>query len=403
MPKPAMRLRWSSILLCLLAAACSRPAPVETSSGLQQPASAAPTVQRMPQPEIDWSPVQLEAGNAWVSCSPDYHQGEGAPILSLAYLDLRRVLQDCRASGLLRLRYVGKVTPSFAALAERMGKVASDLRIGKRILDIDSTGGTVEAALRAGDAIGENDWTIWVRNDSHCYSACVLLLPAGDMRVLAGPVGIHRMIRVQSTASSRRELGEELRKVSEDLRNYLERNGASLELYDMMSTVPNRSLRILTDAELERLGLTGENAVEDDLNRIRLARRCGSDFLRRKDAFRQAYEAQCLRPAQAGDADVDAINACGLALRARFGFPDPRCPDVGPMSELDGALLAIPEAPPPPEIHDAPAPVEVRAPAARHVPAPSVAPAAQAAPPAHAGAVAEGASTPGGEEAASAN
>ncbi|MBN8717636.1 MAG: hypothetical protein J0I72_07590 [Stenotrophomonas sp.] len=345
-----MRLRWLLPLSCLLAAACSRPPPEPTPEAAATPvAPPAPRVQRKPQAEIDWSPQRLEAGDAWIDCSADYHQGDGRPVLSLAYLDLRKTMQDCRATGLMRLRYTGKITPSFAALAERAGKVAGDLGIGKRILDIDSSGGSVEAAMRAGDAIGENDWTIWVRGDSVCYSACVLILAAGDMRVIVGPVGIHRMIALQSPVRSRRELGEALRRISDELRNYLERNGASIEVYDLMTTVPNRKLRILTDEELEAFGLSGANAVEDDLDRIRLAQTCGTAFLRRRDAFRRAFEQQCLQPADAAHQDVAEINACGLALRQRFGFPDPRCPLDSPMAELDGAVLAIPPAAPPPE------------------------------------------------------
>ncbi|MBS0229705.1 MAG: hypothetical protein JSS52_00895, partial [Proteobacteria bacterium] len=307
-----------------------------------QPVTAVPVVQRKPQAEIDWSPVRLEAGDASIDCSADYRKGDGKPVLSLAYIDLRTIMQDCRATGLMRLRYKGKITPSFAALAERVGKLAGDLGIGKRILDIDSTGGSVEAAMRAGDAIGENDWTIWVRGDSMCHSSCVLILAAGDMRVVVGPVGIHRMIRMRSTATSRKELGEELRALSEELRNYLERNGASAEVYDLMTTVPNRTVHVLSDEELEKFGLVGANAVEDDLDRIRLARRCGSEFLQRRDSFRRAYEAQCVKPADEAHQDVADINTCGLALRAKFGFPDSRCPVESPMAELDGAILAIP-------------------------------------------------------------
>ena len=150
----SMRLRWSLLLLYLLAGACSRqPAAVQTNAGPLEP--PAQVVQRKEQAEIDWSSVRLEAGDAWVDCSADYRQGDGRPVLSLAYLDLRNTMQDCRTSGLIRLRYKGKVSASFAALAERTGKVANDLGIGKRILDIDSGGGSVEAAMRAGDAIGE--------------------------------------------------------------------------------------------------------------------------------------------------------------------------------------------------------------------------------------------------------
>lgn len=302
-------------------------------------------MQRKSQSTIDWSPVRLEAGDAWIDCGSDYPAGDGRPVLSLAYLDLRQALQDCRATGLLRLRYDGKITTSFAALAERVGRVAGDLGIGKRILDIDSAGGHVEAAIRAGDAIGENDWTIWVRSDSVCHSACVLLLAAGDMRVIAGPVGIHRMVRVGSSATSRKELGEELRRVSDELRHYLERNGASNEVYDLMTTVPNRTLHRLSDEELDRYGLSGANAVEDDLNRIRLARRCGNDFVRRRDSFRHAYDRQCTQDEPGENQDIDDINTCGLALRERFGFPDARCPNDSPMAELDGAILAMPDIP----------------------------------------------------------
>jgi hypothetical protein len=351
-----MPLRWILPALCLLASACSRqPDPVQTSANAGGDAVAAPVVQRKPQPDISWAPVRLEAGDAWLDCGSDYHAGDGRAVLSLDYIDLRQAMQDCRATGLVRLRYAGKVVASFAALAERAGKVATDLGIGKRILDIDSTGGHVEAAIRAGDAIGENDWTIWVRGDSQCHSACVLLLASGDMRVIAGPVGIHRMIRVRSAATSRRELGEELRAVSDELRNYLERNGASAEVYDLMTTVPNRALRMLTADELEQFGLSGPNAVEDDLDRIRLARECGLDFVNRRDAFRRAYDAQCLPDAggEAVEVDVDDINQCGLALRKRFRFPDATCPEHSPMSELDGAVLAMPAPSPLPGIEDA--------------------------------------------------
>lgn len=338
-----MPLRWILPALCVLAGACSRqPDPVHTSANAGGETMSAPAAQRKPQPEIAWAPVRLEAGDAWIDCAPDYHAGDGRAVLSLEYMDLRGAMQDCRATGLVRLRYQGKVVGSFAALAERAGKVATDLGIGKRILDIDSTGGHVEAAIRAGDAIGENDWTIWVRGDSQCHSACVLLLASGDMRVIAGPVGIHRMIRVRSAATSRRELGEELRAVSDDLRNYLERNGASAEVYDLMTTVPNRALRILSSDELERFGLSGPNAVEDDLDRIRLARQCGLDFVNRRDAFRRAYDARCLPGVEEQGEDVADINQCGLELRTRFGFPDADCPQHSPMSELDGAVLAMP-------------------------------------------------------------
>lgn len=340
-----MSSRWIPLALCLVASACTQQSAAPQTSANAGNSESAAAVQRKPLSDIDWSPTRLEAGDAWIDCGSDYRARNGRPLLSLAYIDLRQSLQDCRSTGLLRLRYNGKITMSFAALAERVGRVAGDLGIGKRILDITSAGGSVESAIRAGDAIGENDWTIWVRSDSVCHSACVLLLAAGDMRVIAGRVGIHRMVRVGSSATSRKELGEELRRVSDELRNYLERNGASAEVYDLMTTVPNRTLHLLTDDELDRYGLSGANAVEDDLNRIRLARRCGNDFVRRRDAFRHAYDLHCTLDDSAENKDVADINTCGMELRERFGFPDARCPHDSPMAELDGAILAMPDIP----------------------------------------------------------
>ena len=110
-----------------------------------------------------------------------------------------------------------------------------------------------------------------------------------------------------------------------------------------MMTVPSRKLRMLTHQELQSFGLNGANAVQQDLERIRLARKCGSDFLARREGFQREFESQCLAP----DTAVDAMNHCAQRLHDRFGFPDAGCPDDGPMAEIDAAFAteAAPAAP----------------------------------------------------------
>jgi hypothetical protein len=115
------------------------------------------------------------------------------------------------------------------------------------------------------------------------------------------------------------------------MKDYLERNGASVAVADFMMTVPNRSLRLLTPGELTAFGLAGRNAAQEDLERIKLVRRCGLDFMRRQDAFYRAFDRQCSRV----EKGVDAINACGLALRPQYGFPDDKCAADSPLAELD--------------------------------------------------------------------
>ena len=294
-------------------------------------------------PGPDWTEaVELASGEASITCEQDYADaGDGAPLPSLSRADIEAALAPCVERGAMRLRYDGKISTGFTALVERVVAVADELAIGNRVLDIDSSGGRIEDAVRAGDAIAESGWTLWVREGAVCHSACVLVLAAADMRMIAGHVGVHRMVRIGSEATSRAELNQELQAVYEEMKRYLQRNGAAVAVADLMMTVPNHSLRLLTADEMDWFGLSGRNAAEDDLQRIELARRCGDEFVRRKDAFFRAFDARCANEVDA----VDAMNACGLALRERFGFPDDACPEDGPLLELDAMPQVAASAP----------------------------------------------------------
>lgn len=280
-----------------------------------------------------WPDTRLQEGQAWISCSYDYvDSGDGARVESLDFLALVDALSSCRGSAgggqdLVRLRYRGSIGPGFTALVERVGAIARRMGIDETILDIDSTGGEVEQAILAGDAIAGARWAIWVREGSLCHSACVLVLAAGDTRSVAGKVGIHRLIRDKSVATTRRELSAELREITEQVRDYLGRNGVASALADQMMTIPNRDLRILSTAELAQYGLSGTNAAQDDLDRITLMRECGNDFVHRRDAFMRSFDRQCMKPGEAAEAKL----VCGQSLEQRFGFPDPKCAGESPM------------------------------------------------------------------------
>ncbi len=336
-----------TMLLCLLPLACQRaeppviPAspPVVTLGSHDDASVARDTAERPAPPPADylsgthWPPVELREGAAWISCSYDYaHDGDGKPVESLDFLALVDALAPCRGIGnqdtaVVRLRYRGSIGPGFTALVERVGVIAKRMDIDERILDLSSTGGQVEEAILAGDAIAGSQWAIWVRDGSICHSACVLVLAAGDTRSIAGKVGIHRLIRDRSVATTRRELSAELKEVTEQVRDYLSRNGVAGALADQMMTIPNRELRILDTGALAQYGLSGTNAAQDDLDRITLMRECGDDFVHRRDAFMRAFDSECMQPGLAGEAKL----TCGQALERRFGFPDAKCAGQSPM------------------------------------------------------------------------
>lgn len=340
------------LLLCAVIVACEQRAPVvaepaapqtatSMSSGVREDFGA--TVKEIPKPEprwdpyedigtIDWAPRELASGRARLSCDREYEDnGDGEPLRSLGFSSLWKRMQPCSDTGVVRIRYRGKISSDFTALVQRVADMGDTLGIKNRILDIDSSGGQVEEGIRAGDAIAESGWMVWVREGSVCHSSCVLILAAGDMRMIAGPVGIHRMLRIGSKATSRAELNQELREIHDQLSLYLQRNGAATTIADLMMTVPNRSLRLLTTQELDLFGLSGRNAAEDDLDRIRLARKCGEAFVRRQDAFFRDYNLLCVTPGE----EVAGMGECGRDLKKRYGFPDQDCPADGPLTEYD--------------------------------------------------------------------
>src|SRR3546814_15428484 len=75
--------------------------------------------------------------------------------------------------------------------------------------------------------------------------------------------------------------------------------------------------------------LSGTNAVQDDRDLIILARKCGDEFVKRRDDFLRAYARQC----RVGGGR-DAVDACALSLGDEYGFPDERCTADGPLAKL---------------------------------------------------------------------
>lgn len=334
------------VLLSVVLAACSAPPPpappkaeTRTSGDNSTDFGAVSADQPRPKRQVniarttEWPDARLDSGTASISCSTDYAKdGDGETFSDLGFFSVLDAMLPCKDAGVVRLRYRGRVAGDFTTLVERVGNMSHRMGIPRRILDIDSSGGQVEDAIKAGDIIAGANWTMWVREGAVCHSACVLLLAGGDDRLISGAVGIHRIIRIQSDATSRAQLSDELREVHERMKAYLERNGAGVAIADFMMTVPNRSLRLLTQDELAGFGLAGRNAAQEDLERVQLVRRCGLEFVRRKDGFQRAFEQQC--PPGAG---VDAMNACGAALLPQYGFPDRKCAKDSPLAELDAA------------------------------------------------------------------
>ncbi|GAB6195629.1 hypothetical protein [Lysobacter xanthus] len=315
--------------------AAQAPVTLGDTSVARLPSTEAP----QPQPGDDlqgtqWPPARVDGGLAQVSCERDDADDPPRVLDSVGFYALYDAMANCESTGLVRLQYRGRIDGDFYGLMRRVSAMADRMDLPERLLDIDSAGGHVEQAIRAGDAMADARWTVRVGEGANCLSACVLVLAAADDRVVRGNVGVHRLMRDQSNATSRAELNDELRNVNSMVRDYFERHGVALAVADLMMTVPNRRLRLLTTDELDEYGLVGRNAAQDDLERIVIRRKCGEDFMRRRDAFQRQFESRC----GVDDRPWDESTRCGLELRDAYGFPDARCPDETPLADAERRL-----------------------------------------------------------------
>jgi hypothetical protein len=280
---------------------------------------------------------------ASISCDYDYQRRSDVPISSFDTRSLRPIVDKCVSAGMVHLYYKGEIGKAFRTLIRTTSDLAAELAIPLKILDIDSVGGEVDEAMQAGDIIGDTDWGIRVANGRHCLSACVLVLAAGGHRSVSGSIGIHRLFPALPRATTRRELQAELATVTERVKTYLRIQGASPMLADVMATVPANTIRILTPDEAREFGLVGMNAADADLNRAHLVRKCGWDFVRRKEAWLMASTTRC-EAAAASDGAPDASRAalqCQLDLTKEFGFPDLTCPEESPDATIKRLLATV--------------------------------------------------------------
>ena len=330
------------LALLLLAACDAAPPPAARAPVTLGDNAVAPMPvndEPQPQPSNDlsgthWPAARVERGLAEVSCERDDADDAPRSLDSLEFYPLYDAMASCASTGLVRLHYSGRIDEGFTELMRRVSTMAQRMDLPERLLDIDSAGGHVEEAIRAGDALADAKWTVRVKNDANCLSACVLVLAAADDRIVHGNVGVHRLMRDRSNATSRSELNDELRNVNSMVRDYFERHGVALAVADLMMTVPNRRLRLLTPEELDEYGLVGRNAAQDDLDRIVIRRKCGEDFMRRRDAFQRQFEARC----GVDEKPWEDVTRCGLELRDAYGFPDGKCIDETPLADAERRL-----------------------------------------------------------------
>jgi hypothetical protein len=130
---------------------------------------------------------------------------------------------------------------------------------------VNSPGGDVEVALKMGRLIRrEQNGIVEVSADQSCLSACVLLVAAAKTRWLAGVVGIHRMFFTSTKPMSYSKANTQRRELETEVKAYLKEMNVSPDLYDAMDRISPENLKALSEADLDRYGLTLRDPVYEE-------------------------------------------------------------------------------------------------------------------------------------------
>jgi len=152
---------------------------------------------------------------------------------------------------------------------------------GTAILILNSNGGDVDAAIRAGNFVREKNMTTTVFGPESCASACVLIFLGGVNRNIVGKsarIGLHRPYSVNysdSTAAAK----DSYEKINHQVRQYLDRMNIPDNLLNIMNSVPPAEVKWLTRKydynQLKALFIVGKDPVWEEQHDSMEAKKLG--------------------------------------------------------------------------------------------------------------------------------
>jgi hypothetical protein len=163
------------------------------------------------------------------------------------------------------LRSVQPALDRFVAVGEEMApSQKGQLReITGAYLILNSNGGDVESAMRAGEIARRYNVTMKVMTEASCASACVLLLVGGVDRYIFGNVGVHRPYSA-SYSSSLSESNRRYKNISALVERYLSTMNMPPGLINAMNATPPDQVHWLTPDEMDAFGISGSDPVWQD-------------------------------------------------------------------------------------------------------------------------------------------
>ena len=123
-------------------------------------------------------------------------------------------------------------------------------QFARKIVLLDSIGGSAAEAMRMGRLLRETGFDALVPSNGVCQGSCVYLLAAGNKRTVRGHVAIHRPHFPAGDSAQASRAG-----LPRDVDGYLGRMGVAPRLASDMQAIAPQQLKVLTAQELARYRL----------------------------------------------------------------------------------------------------------------------------------------------------
>jgi hypothetical protein len=172
----------------------------------------------------------------------------------------------------------GEITKDDAdAVAQQTTGVKADILI----FNLNSIGGSVDAAIKIGRIVRANESTVSVPDGGKCFSSCALIYIAGVIRRNYGIIGLHRPYL--GAALSREAVERAAPLMLQKVKDYVREMGISDAFYDAMVNTEVSDVRLYHGREITKL-VPETDPIHDEIKTSRAAQMYGisaAEFRRR--------------------------------------------------------------------------------------------------------------------------
>ncbi len=158
--------------------------------------------------------------------------------------------------------------------ADYIARHRVDLAYGA-IVALNSTGGDVDAAMKIGRIVREDEPLVIVREGAKCFSSCTLIYIAAVKRENAGLIGLHRPY-FAAAPQSRQSIERQVPTMLQTLRTYVQEMGVTGSFYQEMVNTEPSNVKLYVGDEIQKI-VPENDPTYDEVETSYDARKYGVD------------------------------------------------------------------------------------------------------------------------------